>query len=213
MRHWHLNGVMKTYRSVFWLNILSFIVVIALVVYSKLFGPSVSDLFLHPPFSPYFNVALLTHTFQILCAVPPIVCAFTFALLRNIEPWNKKHLFILYSALVTGGFLINEIYRIHIILAISGIPKLVTVMVYAIVAISYGFAFRKIIKTTPYIVLLTGVGLLATGITADSLHLGDNTIPTLLEGIPKLFSEINIALYFWYVCYLELLRSFHLAKV
>jgi hypothetical protein len=204
---------MKTYRSVFWVNILSFLVVIALIIYSKLFGPSVSALFLHPPFSPYFNVALLTHTFQILCAVPPIVCAFTFCLVRKIQPWSKKHLFILCSALVTGGFLINEIYRIHILLAISGIPKLVTVMVYAIVAISYGFAFHKIIKSTPYIILLTGMGLLATGITADSLHLGISTIPTLLEGIPKLFSEINISLYFWYVCYLEILRSFHISKV
>ncbi len=204
---------MTTYRSVFWLNILAFLVVIALIIYSKLFGPSVSALFLHPPFSAYFNVALLTHTFQVLCSVPPIVCAFTFGLLRKIEPWSKKHLFILYSALVTGGFLINEIYRIHIILAISGIPKLVTVLVYAIVATIYGFTFSKTIKSTPYILLLTGMGLLATGIIVDSLHLGDDSISSLLEGIPKLFSEINISLYFWYVCYLEILRLFHISKV
>lgn len=204
---------MTNYRSVFWLNILAFLVVIVLIIYSKLFGPSVSALFLHPPSSAYFNVAILTHTFQILCSVPPIVCAFTFAILKAIQPWSKKHLFILCSALVTGGFLINEIYRIHILLAIAGMPKLVTVMVYAIVAISYGFTFRKTLKSTPYILLLTGIGLLATGIVVDSLKLGFDGIPSLLEGIPKLFSEINISLYFWYVCYLELLRSFHTGKI
>lgn len=203
---------MTTYRSVFWLNILAFIVVIALIIYSKLFGPSVSALFLHPPFSAHFNVAFLTHTFQVLCSLPPIVCAFTFGLLRRLQPWSKKHLFILFSALVTAGFLINEIFRIHIILAIAGIPKIVTIMVYAIVATSYGFAFHKIIKSTPYILLLTGMGLLATGIMVDSLHLGSDTIPSLLEGMPKLFSQINISLYFWYVCYLEILRSFHTTK-
>ncbi len=198
---------MKTYRSVFWLNSLSLLLVVALIGYTKLFGPSVGALFLQPPSSPYFNVALLTHTFQILCSVPPIVCAFSFGLLRTIQPRRRENLFILCSALLTGGFLINEIYRIHIILAIAGIPKLMTVLVYAIVLIAYASAFNRRIRSTPYIVLVTGLVLLFFGITVDSLRLGSEGIPVLLEGIPKLFSEINIALYFCYVCYWEVMRA------
>jgi hypothetical protein len=198
---------MTSYRSVFWLNSLSLLLVVALIIYAKLFGSSVGSLFLQPPFSPYLDVAFLTHTFQILCSVPPIVCGFSFGLLRTIQPRRQENVFILCSALLTGGFLFNEIYRIHIILAIAGIPKLLTILVYAIFLLGYGLVFKRRIQSTPYIILLTGIGLLFLGITVDSLHLGSEGIPTLLEGVPKLFSEINIALYFWYVCYCEVMRS------
>lgn len=199
---------MTRYRGVFLLNSLSLILVIALIVYSKLFGPSVGSLFLQPPFSPSPNVAVLTHTFQLLCSVPPIVCAFSFGLLKTIQPRNKQNMFILCSALITGGFLINEIFRVHILLGLlAGVSKLWVILVYAIAAGGYGFAFRRTIQSTPYILLLTGMGLLFLGITVDSLHLSGDSISSLLEGIPKLFSEINITLYFWYVCYEEVLRS------
>lgn len=202
---------MRIYSPIFWLNSLSLLGVIALIIYSKWFGPSVSSLFLQPPSHHNFNVALLTHTFQILCAVPPVVCGFSFALLKTIQPQRKENTFILYSALLTGGFLLNEIYRIHILLAIAGIPKLVTIIVYAICLLWYAFVFKQRIQATPYFILLTGVGLLFLGITVDSLRLGGDTIPILLEGIPKLFSEINIVLYFWYVCYQKIMHSFHAA--
>jgi hypothetical protein len=149
----------------------------------------------------------LTHAFQILCSVPPIICAFSFSLLNIIQPRRRENLFILCSALLTGGFLFNEIYRIHIILLSVGIPKLVTVSVYSIFLFGYAIGFRQRIQATPYLILLTGLSLLFLGITVDSLHLGSEAIPTFLEGIPKLFSEINIAFYFWYICYSEVVRS------
>jgi len=198
---------MKTYRSVFWLNSLSLLLVLVLIVYAKFFGSSVGELFLQPPFSPSLDVAFLTHTFQILCAVPPVVCAFSFGLLRTIQPRRQENLFILCSALLTGGFLFNEIYRLHVVLAIAGFPKLATISAYAIILLGYGLAFRRRIQSTPYLILLTGLGLLFFGITVDSLHLNGGTISSLLEGIPKLFSEINITLYFWYVCYGEVMRE------
>jgi len=198
---------MVTYRNVFWLNILCFLLVIALTVYTKLFGSSVGALFF-PPFAPSEpDIGLLTHTFQILCAVPPIVCTFTFALLKKIQPRSQQNVFILCSALLTGGFLLNEIFRIHIHLLNAGIPKLITSLVYALIALGYGFAFRKLLKSTPYSLLLTGMGLLFFAIIIDSLKLKGDGLPSLLEGVPKLFSEINIVLYFWYVCYGELVRS------
>lgn len=199
---------MTTYRSVFWLNSLSFLLVLALIIYTKLFGPSAGVLF-SPPIAPEApSIGLLTHTFQLLCSVPAIVCAFSFALLRTIQPGRKENLFILFSALVTGGFLLNEIFRIHIFLLVeAGVPKLMTSFVFASVAVAYGFAFKRQIKSTPYILLLSGMGLLFFAIAIDSLKLHGDGLPSLLEGVPKLFSEINIALYFCYVCYGEVLRS------
>jgi hypothetical protein len=69
-------------------------------------------------------------------------------------PHNKRMKILLCSALITGGFLINEIYRIHILLGlIAGVPKLAVILVYAIAAGGYGFAFRHTIQSTPYILL------------------------------------------------------------
>lgn len=199
---------MTNYRSVVWLNCLFLLLVLLLIVCAKLLGLSAGELFRQPAFSPSPNSGLLTYTFQLLCSVPFIVCAFTFALLNKIQPRRPENLFILCSALLTGGFLINEIYRIHVHLLISaGIPKLLTSAVYAVILLGYGLTFRKQIKSTPYFPLLISVGLLFFAILVDSLHLSGRGIPKLLEGIPKLFSEINIALYFWYVCYQEVLRS------
>ncbi len=200
---------MRNYRPVLWLNSLSLFLVIALIFYSQRFGPSVTSLFLHPPFSPFFNVAILTHTFQILCSVPPIICGFSFALLRKIQPDCKNNSFILWSALITTGFLFNEIYRIHVLLGIAGIPKLLTILVYAIFLLIYGFLFKRRIQKTPYTLFLIGIGLLLIGIMVDSMKLPEETLASLLEGVPKLFSEINISLYFWYVCYQEVIRSFY----
>jgi hypothetical protein len=182
--------------------------VVVLIVSSKLLGSSASSLFLQPSFHPSPNVALLTRTFQLLCSVPVITCAFTFGLLDRLQPRCPENRFILCSALLTGGFLLNEIYRIHIYLLVTaGVPKLLTIGVYGLVVLAYGFVFKRRIGSTPYLLLLIGVGLLFAGITVDSLHLPGDSIPSLLEGLPKLFSELNIALYFWYVCYRELLRS------
>lgn len=197
---------MTRYGVVFWLNLFSLLLVILLMVYAEIHGPSVSALF-HPPSMPaYPSEGFLTRTFQILCSVPVVVCAFSWVLLQTIQPKSKQNLFFLGSALLTGGFLINEIFRIHIFLFAVGVPKLVTVLLYAFVVLLYGLAFRRHIRATPYILLLGGVGLLFFAIAIDSLHLGESGIPSLLEGMPKLFSEINIALYFWYVCHRKFIQ-------
>lgn len=203
-----LSPSLTAYRPVILVNILFLILVLVLIVYAKVFGASVGALFLPPLTLPEPAYGFLTRTFQLLCSVPTIVCAFSFALLQKINPRGKKNLFILCSALVTGGFLFNEIFRVHIyFLVFAHIPKLVTSLVYGTIAAGYGFAFRRTIKSTPYFLLLTGMGLLLLGIVVDSLKLHGDGVPNLLEGIPKLFSEVNIALYYWYVCYQEVVRS------
>lgn len=203
-----LSPRLTAYRPVILVNILFLILVVALIVYAKLFGESVGALFLPPMTLREPAYGFLTRTFQLLCSVPTIVCAFTFGLLQTINPRGKKNLFILCSALVTGGFLIDQIFRVHVYLLVFGdIPKLVTAFVYALVAAAYGFGFRHTIKSTPYFLLLIGMGLLFIGIVVDSLKLHGDGVPSFLEGLPKLFSEVNIALYYWYVCYQEVLRS------
>jgi hypothetical protein len=196
-------------RWVVRLNCLSFCLVMLLIILTQIYGLKVSDLFFHPYFSPNPNVALLTRTFQILCSVPVIVCTFTYGLSQNIQPRHSENRFILFSALLTGGFLLNEIYRIHIYLIALGIPKLGVSLLYAVVLSSYGWFFRRELQLTPYQILLAGLGLLFFAIGVDSLHLKNQLFSSLLEGLPKLFSEVNIAFYYWYVCQCFLQKAFY----
>ncbi|MEG4596972.1 hypothetical protein QUB00_34945 [Microcoleus sp. F8_C2] len=62
---------------------------------------------------------------------------------------------------------------------------------------------------TPYQILLAGLGLLFLAIGVDSLHLKNKLFSSLLEGLPKLFSEINIAFYYWYVCKCFVEKAFY----
>ncbi|OUL31125.1 hypothetical protein [Nostoc sp. 106C] len=199
---------MSTYKTILWFNCLGLLLIIILIFSTKLFEVSTGGLFLPPPAPQYPSAGLLTHTFQLLCCIPPLVCTFSFGLLRKIKPSGKNNKFILFSALLTAGYLINEIYRIHIIALQFHIPKLVTILIYSSIALSYGLAFRRQIKSTSYIILLASVGLLFIAVTVDSLHLSGDGTPNLLEGVPKLLSGLNMALYFWLVCYEEVLHSF-----
>lgn len=196
-------------RSVVKLNLFCLLLVLVLIVFTQFSGLKVSDLFFHPYFSPNPNVALLTRTFQILCSVPVIVCTFTYGLAKTIQPRSSENRFILFSALLTGGFLLNEIYRIHIYMIAVGIPKLGVSFLYAVFLSSYGWFFRRELQMTPYQILLAGLGLLFLAIGVDALNLKSQIISSLLEGVPKLFSEINIAFYYWYVCKCFLQKAFH----
>jgi len=76
-------------------------------------------------------------------------------------------------------------------------------------ATGFDITFRKPIKSTPYFLLGSGVGLLFFAFFAEALPWKDEAISSLLEGIPKLLSGVNIALYFWFVCKGLILRSLH----
>lgn len=200
---------MTIFRSVVRLNCLSLLLVAFLVVLTQLSGLQVSDLFFHPFFSPNPNVALLTRTFQILCVVPVVVCSFSYGLSKTMQLRATETRFILFSALLTGAFLLNEIYRIHLYISALGIPKLGVIFLYAIFVFSYGWFFRLELQSTPYKILLAGLGFLFFAIGMDALKLEDKILASLLEGVPKLLSEINIAFYYWYVCKSFLEKTFH----
>jgi hypothetical protein len=199
-------------KIIFGFNSFCLLLIIALIIFNKIFDVSVRGLFL-PPLTPaYPGAGLFTLGFQILCSIPPIICAFSFTLLKTIKPNNRCNQFLLYSAILTAGYLVNEIYRLHIIFLQFGIPKLVTIFCYTIIASLYGLAFRRQIKSTPYIILIASLVLLFIAITVDSLHFKGDGTTSLLEGIPKFLSGLNFALYFWFVCYREVLHSLQFAK-
>lgn len=199
----------QLYRISVWLNSLFLLIVVVLVIYAKAAGLSAKELFLHPETYPHITIASLTRLFQILCAVPPVVCLFTYSFLRKDRSYSYLCLrFLLYSALVTGGFLLNEIYRVHIHLSASGIGKPIVILIYAGVLAVYGLGFRKLIRLTPFPILLIGIAILFVGIGIDALRLPDQDTTNFLEGVPKVLSQVNIAFYFWCVCQQAMQKKF-----
>jgi hypothetical protein len=198
---------MRIYRSFVWLNSTTLGGGLLLIACTQFLGLSTKALFLHPEVYPDLSIGFLTRLFQILCAVPPSICGFSFGLLRMIRPRSPENWFILASSCLTAGFLVNEIYRIHVALAGVGISKPITILVYATCLFAYGWGFRHKIQRTPYPILLMGLGILFLGIAIDSLQLSDQGISNFLEGIPKLLSAVNISLYFWEVCSQEVMKS------
>lgn len=192
--------MIKPYSTSLWLNGLFLLTMIALVVYTKATGLSAKALFLHPEIYSHVTIASLTHLFQFLCTIPPIVCLFTYNLLRinQLQTPAFRH-FLLASAGVTGGFWLNEIYRIHIYLSRLGIGKPIVILFYAIILAAYVIGYRQQLRSTPYPLLFIGVGILFVGIGIDALHLNQNTTD-FLEGVPKVLSQVNVTFYFWSVC-------------
>jgi hypothetical protein len=198
---------MAKYRIVFWLNSLAILLVGVVSLVMSGFGASVKGLFFPPCLATYPGAGFFFLMFQMLFYFSVMVCIFSFSLLRITQPNRPENQFILGSAIVTGFFLFNEVFRTHVHLGRAGFPKFTIVIIYAIAAAIYGFTFRRQIKSTPYFLLVSGVSLLFLAFFAEALPLKDEVISSLVEGIPKLLSGVNIALYFWLVCKGLILRS------
>jgi hypothetical protein len=198
---------MANYRTVFFFNSLTLLLIGLVTACLSLFGSSIKGLFLPPCLATYPGAGFFFLTFQMLFYLAVMVCIFTFGLLKLIQPDRPENRFILYSALFVGCFLFNEVFRTHIHLGRAGFPKVTIVIFYAVLAIAYGLTFRRQIKSTPYPLLLSGVGLLFVAFFAEALPVQNEIVASLLEGVPKLLSGVNIALYFWFLCQDAIVRS------
>jgi hypothetical protein len=88
------------------------------------------------------------------------------------------------------------------------ISKLTTISVYAVIVLVYLLCFLPKIQRTPYHILLSSLSFLLIAILVDFSQLTNHELASLLEGLPKLLSVLNLALYFWIVCKTEVIQSY-----
>lgn len=170
---------------------------IVLIIYGKTVGMAPSLLVQPPPAAFHLYPGFLTHGIQTLCAVPPIACLFSLAVLRGLRPPQAIDRFLVGGAIATGAFLANEILRIHIVIGhAAGIPKWLLVLGFAGLLGVYWYTFRDRWAKTPYGLLVAAGILFILAFSMDLRLLGPD-VSALLEGIPKLFSILNYVLYFW----------------
>ena len=194
-------------------NSISILLLIWVILYAQKFAPPVDGLFIPPATPRYPTAGILTHTFEVLCSIPPVICGFTLVIIRRIHPNNSNNFFLLGSTILTTGLFFNEIYRIHIILQYFEIPKLTTIRVYGVVLILYLLLFWKILRNTNYGILLTASLLIITAVLIDSFSSYFPMNSFLIEGVPKLLGMMNFTLYFCLVCYQTILNSYFAASI
>lgn len=201
-------------RFIVWFNALTVILFLALSFYVKLFdkGGQLVLLF-EDPFSaerPY--IGTFSAVSDLLWSVAVTICLFSFGLLQAIRPGQKLNFFILCSAIATGVLLMDDAFRIHLIVASIGISKTIVYLVYGTAVLAYALTFWRIIRVTPYVLLLVAVVLFIISAMVDTTPLPGKGSVVMLEDGTKLLGIINIVLYFRHVCWQAVLEAINLSK-
>ncbi|AOX00438.1 hypothetical protein BJP34_14095 [Moorena producens PAL-8-15-08-1] len=194
---------------IFWSNSLIILLFLVLSIYVKIQdrGYIVVGLFddpflLHRPY-----IGTLSAVSELMWCVVVTICLWCWFLLNKIQPNQKINRFILYSAIGIGILLTDDVFRINLILAKQGISKAPVYFMYGIGAILYGLAFWKIIRSTPYILLMiAGILFVISGLV-DFSHLSGKGTRAMLEDATRLLGIMNITLYFSQVCWQVMLQS------
>ncbi|MGB7444643.1 MAG: hypothetical protein WA919_26550 [Coleofasciculaceae cyanobacterium] len=205
----HFKKVLSIDRHIFCLNALAIIILLFLSISVKTLnrGDVLVSLF-DDPFSasrPYIGtLATLT---ELMWCTSLTICLWSLGILKKIQPNRKVNLFIFYSTIGTGILFIDDVFRINLILEKFGIPKLIVYLVYGTAALAYGLYFRRIIGSTPYILLIISASLFIISGLGDSLLLAGRGAKAMLEDGTRLLGILNLTLYFQQVCWQEVLQS------
>lgn len=207
-----LKIILKQLRHdhyIFWYNSLFFILFLLLSIYVKIQdrGYIVVGLFDDPFLLNRPYIGTLSAVSELMWCVVVTICVWCWFLLKKIQPNQKINRFILYSAIGIGILLIDDVFRINLILAKQGISKAPVYFMYGIGAIVYGLAFWRIIRATPYILLMIAAILFVISGLVDFSHLSGQGTRAMLEDATRLLGIMNITLYFSQVCWQVMLQS------
>ncbi|MBD2577588.1 hypothetical protein [Oscillatoria sp. FACHB-1406] len=214
-----LHQWMRKYGIILFLNSLILVPLLALAAYIKFAGLYNPDqhsrrvqvlirLFDEPfwAYQPYLG--LLTNISELLWCISATVCLFSFFLLKALRERRKADYFILYAGILLAILLIDDMFRITLMLALfAKVPKVVMYSIYGGAAIAYGLYFWRRILLTPYVLLILSGFLFVLSALADSTHFQGTGTPIMLEDGTKFLGILNIAIYFSRVCTQEIARS------
>jgi len=210
------NGIRQVFKhpSLVFFNSIIILLFVALTLYVKVGEPNwrksllITQLFADPFTHKNPLKSYLTNLSDILWCFSLAICSFSISLIKNIRPRRPINRFIFCSALILAILLIDDIFRITLIVnQFLGIPKLFTSLLYGTAIIAYSLFFRHKIASTPYLLLLVAFSLFVISTLVDWLSLPGLGTPTMLEDGTKLLALVNLAYYFWYVCRNEVLLA------
>lgn len=194
-----------------WFNVFPITVLVVLSLYAKVGekGEGIRRLF-SEPFDPWYPYAgLFTGVSDILWCLSFGVCAFSFWVLQKAKPRLETLHFLLASTLFISLLFIDDRFRVHILLeGFVGIPKTTTYTGYGIMAIAYIIAFWTYFKKSDSLPLVIAVFFFILSSVIDLIHVSGGGKQAMLEDGTKLIGNLNLAIYYWRVCYQEIWRRF-----
>ena len=198
-----------------WLNSLTLLLLGLLSFYAKVKskGRGVERLFSDPFDDHTFYLGWLTGVSEILWCVIIAICAFTLSLLPPLRHQSRR--FLRASALLLSILFFDDRFRLTLIISAlankigvsSTIVEIGIYFLYGSLLVIYIRQFWKIIRRTPYLPLIVGFLLFVFSSVVDLTPIYSPGTHAMLEDGSKLLGQINIALYFWYVCKLEVQRA------
>ncbi|MEO0534778.1 MAG: hypothetical protein AAF215_13045 [Cyanobacteria bacterium P01_A01_bin.123] len=180
-------------------------------IYAKL-GGGKRGYIINTLFSDFFSdtfpfYGLFTGISDFFWCVAVGICWFTYLFLRSHKVRSIYKRFILSSAILLTIFLADDLFRLTLIFKVFlSVPKLISYLTYGISVVAYGWIYRKILLSTPYILLLIALVLLIISGISDVAKLPGKGTPALLEDGTKMLAILNVCIYYWGICEQTLFR-------
>ena len=164
-------------------------------------GHTVSALFADFFSETYPLYGIFTSASDILWCVAASICWFTYSNLHRHSAGEVYKRFILWSAIILTLFLVDDLFRLTLILQVYlSVPKLISYVMYGASVVLYGWTYRKLFLVMPYSLLIAAAGLLVISGITDMLELPGQGTPAILEDGTKLMAVLNICIFFFTVC-------------
>lgn len=167
-----------------------------------------SLLFRDPYVSGPFYQSFFTNFSEVMWCIALGICLFCFGLMRSLD--RRYDWFFIATAAVISMLLLDDLQRISLVLKYSlGWPKGLMYGVYILVVGAYTWIFRRrLLRDTPFPLLLLTVGLFVMSALADISGYERRKPGTfaMLEDGTKLLGLMNLVLYCWLVGQQEVKR-------
>ena len=198
-----------------WFNSLTLFLLGVLSVYAKVEskGRNIERLFSDPFDQGIPYLGFLTGISEILWCAVITICLFT-SVLPQLRRSTKR--FLTASALLLAVLFFDDRFRLTLMLSAYAQDthiafKIVKFGIYALYGslfVLYGIKFWQKIRRTPYLPLVVSFFLFAFSSVADLTPMPSEGAHAMLEDGSKLLGLINLTLYFWHVCQLEVQQAF-----
>ncbi len=212
------NSLQRLIRSpgFIWVNGLSIGFLGALGLYARIFSKGVgfSLLFSDPFIGRPLYQGLFTNVSEVIWCVAFSICLFSFGMVRSLRPPRQADRFLLATAFLILFLLLDDIQRITLILHYEfGLPKILMLGFYGIIAIAYATVFRRyILQRTPYFLLIITIVFFVISSLADVatelFRIVNQLGPmAMLEDGSKMIGLLNLVLFCWKVGQQEIFEA------
>ena len=213
LKSW-LNRAKQHFESIpilIWLNAITIVVLTALSIYAKIKskGAGIESLFSDPFYFSIFYLGWFTSISEILWCTAIAICLFSAFLLPQSS--HRFQMFLWASAAVMLLLFFDDRFRLTLVLCVlfntCKLVKLSVYSLYSLLLVFYAWLFRRTIRATPYIPLLTSFCLFGFSSVIDIAPITSRGIHAMLEDGTKLVGLINLTIYFWWICQQEIKKN------